>query len=274
MLFRSKKVAKYINEQNRRLSRQVAISVKVLQVSVADTDSYGLNLAASFKDGATNIGIAGPSAGSSEILDTIGMHIVNGYWTADAVMKAISTQNTTSLVTSGTVTTMNNKPAPIQVMRKQNYISEITKTNSGTDGDNYDISVTTEEIEVGFTMDVLPRILDHGRMLMMFNMTLSDLVDLEKVEFGKETDGQYIQNPIIESRGFTQEVTMKTGETLVLSGYEKVNNTVNKTGVGSATNSLLGGNATAEKTRNMLVILLTPVILENPLSPESRMQNS
>ncbi|MFR8205181.1 MAG: hypothetical protein ACLU99_01765 [Alphaproteobacteria bacterium] len=27
----------------------------------------------------------------------------------------------------------------------------MTKTNSGTDGNNYDISVTTEEIETGFT---------------------------------------------------------------------------------------------------------------------------
>ena len=38
-----KKVAKFINEQNARLSRQVAISVKVLQVNVADTDNFNLS---------------------------------------------------------------------------------------------------------------------------------------------------------------------------------------------------------------------------------------
>lgn len=199
------------------------------------------------------------------------MGILKGNWTADAAVRALSTQNNTSLVTSGTVTTLNNKPAPIQVTQKQNYIAEMTKTNSGTDGNNYDISVTTEEIETGFTLDVLPRILEHGRMLLMFNMTLSDLLSLEKVEFGNADDNQYIQNPKVESRAFTQEVAMTSGESLILTGFEKVSNSTTKEGTGSATNSLLGGSATATKDRSVLVIILTPVILDTPLVPESRM---
>ena len=147
----------------------------------------------------------------------------------------------------------------------------MTKTNSGTSGDNYDISVTTEEVETGFTLDVLPRILEHGRMLVMFNMTLSDLVSLDKVEFGAADENQYIQNPHIESRAFTQEVAMTSGESLILTGYEKVSNSTMKEGTGSAENSLLGGTANAEKERNILVIILTPVVLETPLSPETRM---
>ena len=84
-------------------------------------------------------------------------------------------------------------------------------------------------------------------------------------------DGQYIQNPIIESRGFTQEVAMSSGESLILTGYERVENSTSKEGVGSATNSLFGGSAMADKQRSVLVIILTPVVLESPLMPESRM---
>lgn len=108
-------------------------------------------------------------------------------------------------------------------------------------------------------------------MLLMFNMTLSDLVSLEKVQFGDEAENQYIQNPKIESRAFTQEVAMTSGESLILTGYERVNNTTEKQGTGSADNSLLGGYANANKERSILVIILTPVILESPLVPESRM---
>ena len=193
------------------------------------------------------------------------------HWNIEGALKALSTQSNTSLVTSGTVTTLNNKPAPIQVTNKQNYIAEMTKTNSGTSGDNYDVSVTTEEVETGFTLDVLPRILEHGRMLLMFNMTLSDLILLEKVPFGNEDENQYIQNPKIESRAFTQEVAMTSGESLILTGFERVNTKTTKEGTGSADNSLLGGQATAAKERSILIIILTPVILETPLSPESRM---
>ncbi len=283
-----RKVAKYINEQNNRLSRQVAISVKVLQVNIDDSDQYGLNLSAIFNDmqldengnyigKGSNFGMASVPGLGTEVTENLSMKVLTGNWTVDAAIQALSRQGTTNLITSGTVTTLNNKPAPIQVIKKQNYISEITKTNSGGDASYYDISTETEEIETGFTLDVLPRILEHGRMLLMFNLTLSDLLSLEKVDLGggtEETEGQYIQNPIIESRGFTQEVALKSGETLVLTGYERVENEATKTGVGSATNSLLGGTAVATKTRSILVIMLTPVVLESPLTPESRMKTN
>ena len=267
-----KLVSQYINEQNERLSRQVAISVKIMQVSVTDNDTYGLDLKATFGDGVTSVGLTGTQGLASENpASALTWGIIKKNWTADAIMQAISAKNRSSLVTSGTVTTLNNKPAPIQVTQKQNYISEMTKTNNGTDGTNYDISVTTAEIETGFTLDVLPRILEHGRMLVMFNMTLSDLLQLEKVSFGNADENQYIQNPKVESRAFTQEVALNSGESLILTGYEKVSSTTNKTGTGSAENSLLGGQATANRDRSILVIILTPVVLETPLSPETRM---
>lgn len=267
-----KRVAKYINEQNARLSRQVAISVKIMQVSLTDEDKYGLDLAATFKDGMTSIG-ATASQGLSAVdaASTLTWGIVKKNWTANAIVQALSEKNRASLVTSGTVTTLNNKPAPIQVTQKQNYISEMTKTNNGTDGDSYDISVTTDEIETGFTLDVLPRILEHGRMLILFNMTLSDLLALEQVSFGSTDENQYIQNPKVESRAFTQEVAMTSGESLILTGYEKVTSSTDKTGTGSAENSLLGGEASASKDRSVMVIILTPVVLESPLTPETRM---
>lgn len=274
------RVAHYINEQNNRLSRQVAISVKVLQVTLSDKDQYGLNLSAIFDDGKTKTSILSPSGLSDDITKNLSMTIMPGNFTVSSFIQALSSQNNTTLITSGTVTTLNNKPAPIQVTRKENYISEITKTNSGSSGDSsdYDISTETEEIETGFTLDVLPRILEHGRLLVLFNLTLSDLIELQKVYLNSSEDaatqdsGQYIQNPIIETRGFTQEVAMKSGESLILSGYERVENEASKTGVGSATNSLLGGTAEASKTRSILVIILTPVVLESPLTPESRMK--
>ena len=275
-----KKVAKYINEQNNRLSRQVAISVKVLQVSLSDSDQYGLDLSGGFDDGKTKLSLASPSGLSDEIEKNINMTIAPGNWNVTTFIQALSEKNNTTLVTSGTVTTLNNKPAPIQVTRKENYISEITKTNSGSSdtGTDYDISTETEEIETGFTLNVLPRIMEHGRLLMMFNLTLSDLISLEKVYLqtsenpDEAASGEYIQNPIVETRGFTQEVALKSGESLILSGYERVESEAKKSGVGSADNSLLGGTAVATKDRSLLVIILTPVVLESPLNPESRMK--
>lgn len=276
-----RRVAKYINEQNNRVSKQVAISVKVIQLSISNADKYSLDLAATFnKRGSIKQISAGTHPGDlGDKLSDLTMGISSGSWSVDAAMQALSQEGQTNLVTSGTVTTMNNKPAPIQVVKTQNYISQITKTNSG-DSDTYDVSVETEEIETGFTMSVLPRILDHGRILMFFNLTLSDLLSLDTItvsggsgEDPSKGDGETIQNPVIETRGFTQEVAMKSGETLILAGYERVEDSVDKKGVGTPDNMLLGGAQSAEKSRTILVIMLTPVVLESPLSPESRMND-
>ncbi|MFV0627062.1 MAG: hypothetical protein ACK5N8_06925 [Alphaproteobacteria bacterium] len=267
-----KKVAKFVNEQNQRLAKQVAISVKVLQVKLTDGDKYGLNLNAGFDDGKTSFTLLSPTTVlDGDIAKNLTMAIKPSNWNIAASIQALSTQGTTNLITSGTVTTLNNKPAPIQVVNKQKYISEMTKTNSGGDSNFVDISVETDDIETGFTMDVLPRVLEHNRLMVSFNLTLSDLIKLETVPFG--TDGQYIQNPIIESRGFTQEVAMKSGETLVLTGYERTGNTLEKSGVGKASNTLFGGSVSVDKERSILVILMTPVVLETPLTPESRIRN-
>ncbi len=281
-----KKVAKFVNEQNVRLSRQVAISVKVLQVEVDESHGFGFDLDAAFKDrtdrgGHISLrGINGPMGlAESDQNSSLNMKILSGDVTINAAMQALATQGTTTLVTSGTVTTMNNKPAPIQVVKTQNYISEYTKTNNGTVGgeQSYDITVSTEEIETGFTLDVLPRIMDHGRLMMLFSLSLSDLLALENVALGSDDgnghgDSGYIQNPIKEERGFSQEVALKSGETLVLSGYERVNTTSTKEGLGAVNNNILGGSQKNDQTRSIIVILLTPVVLESPLLPESRMK--
>lgn len=274
-----KKVAKFVHEQNIRLSRQVAISVKVLQVEVDERHGFGFDLNAAFKDRTENggnislLGANGPS-GLVDANSGLSMKILSGDVTINAAMQALATQGTTTLVTSGTVTTMNNKPAPIQVIKKQNYISEYTKTNNGTVGgeQSYDITVETEEIETGFTLDVLPRIMDHGRLMMLFSLSLSDLLALENVNLDASEESGYIQNPITEERGFSQEVALKSGETLVLSGYERVETKSQKEGLGAVNNNILGGSQTQDKNRTIVVILLTPVVLESPLLPESRMK--
>ncbi len=278
-----RRVAKYITEQNNRLSKQVAISVKVIQVNIKNKDQYSIDLSATFGGrGSIKDITAATATGLDNNISSLTMGISSKHWSVDAAMGALSQQGQTNLITSGTVTTMNNKPAPIQVVKTQNYISDITKTNSG-DSDTYDISVDTEEIETGFTMSVLPRVLDHGRIMLFFNLTLSDLLSLDAVDItsskkseeGEEEEGdsQYIQNPVIETRGFTQEVAMKSGDTLILAGYERVEDTMDKKGVGSADNPLLGGSQTAQRDRTIIVIMLTPVVMESPLSPESRMND-
>jgi len=277
-----RRVAKYINEQNERLSKQVAISVKVYMVDMGNEDTYGFDLNKLVFNGRgsiKNISAISQTSGM-KTGGGLSMGIMSKDWDIQAAIRAISTEEKGKLVTSGTVTTMNNKPAPIQVTKKGYYIKGVsTTTQSGSD--NTDSSTEEEEYTTGFMMSVLPRIMAHGRLMVFFNLTLSEVVKWDDLPYNqtwsedKQTyiGGSALHIPVIETRGFTQEVAMKSGQTLLLTGFERVKDSIGKQGTGTPDNMLLGGHNDTAKERSVFVIMLTPVVLESPLSPESRMND-
>lgn len=109
------------------MSRQVAISVKVLQVSIDDSDQYGLDLSAVWKSPqGESIGVSSIAGGlGQDVTKNLTMTLLPGNVTVNGALQALSTQGTTNLITSGTVTTLNNKPAPIQVVKSRTIFRKL-----------------------------------------------------------------------------------------------------------------------------------------------------
>lgn len=300
-----REAADWIAKFNEKLSRQVAISVKVLSVSVSNADNYGLDLTGIFTNKTIQanytspftIGATGAAGAAAGMLSMTLLKPSSKWKDSNAVIQAFSSQGKTSLVTSASVTTLNNKVAPIQITTQQNYVKETNVSTSGTGSDrSVDTDMETDTLNYGFMLEVLPRILDHGRLIVLFSMNLTDLLSLETFssdgsssEGGEEssdssdssdTEGEsgdkettVVQLPKMQTRGFVQEIAMRSGSTLVLTGFEQVKNNITTGGIGKAKMGLLGGQAYSDNTRDVMVILLTPEVLESPLSPESRMRD-
>lgn len=274
--FTLQRISQYVNSMNEKLARQVAISVKVLNVTLRDTQQFAINISSVLKF--INEKLTFNLSSSSGVIDgsnsTIGMALIPGDKHIDPIdltINALRQQGTTSLMTSASITTMNNRIAPIQVSTDQSYVEKIETTMNS---DTTSVSITPAKINYGFTMEVLPRILDHGRLLMMFTMTLTELEDMDKAEGGGSGTGEtaeqsktVVQLPKIRTRGFVQEVAMMSGSTLMLTGFEQVQSSTGND------KQLFAYQNNAEKTRNVMVILLTPEVLISPLSPETRMLN-
>lgn len=267
-----RKVGKYVRDVNDKMSRQVAITVRVMQVTLNEAHKYGLDLDVVFNNGSYSWALQSPEAwaagwAAKGTAQGLSFKILgNGdFKDTQGILKALSTQGDASLVTTATVTTMNNKVAPVQIARNQDYIS---KTETTLNGDNSTTSAETETLNLGFNMNVLPRILDHGRLMMFFTMTLNDLLDMAEVTVGETT----LMLPSTETRGFSQEVILRSGSTLVIAGFEQMSNSMDKKGIGAANNPI-GGGFESEDNRTVLVILLTPEVLVSPLSPETRVND-
>jgi type IVB pilus formation R64 PilN family outer membrane protein len=238
---------------------------------------------------ATSVGAFTPT----ESVGLLTMKLIDGRWAdSQTIIQAISTQGKTSLVTSTSVTTLNNKVAPVQVTTQENYVSKTTieKDNYSSGNGSTSVEMDTDTLNYGFTMEILLRILDNGRLIVLFSMTLTDLLSLTTFSSDGSSSGDksteddddnedtgdektVVQLPKMQTRGFVQEIAMRSGSTLVLTGFETVQNKTDTAGIGKPKISILGGKAYATQNRNVLVILLTPEILVSPLQPETRMEN-
>lgn len=279
-----RKVAAYVANWNEKLSRQVAITVRIIQVTLNNEDNYGLNLNAVFNSSriSSTFMTAVPEAGASVLTGNLSMTLLKpGKWSSSqAIINALSSQGKTQLVTSSSVTTLNNKVAPVQISTSKNYLKEITVTTSGSGEDqSRDTDYQVDTLNYGFTMEILPRILDHGRLIVLFNLSITDFLGFEKTGTNDESESEkgeseatQLQLPTMQMRGFVQEIAMRSGQTLVLTGFENLNESTMTSGIGKAKMGLLGGTAYNTSEHRVLVITMTPEVLQSPLSAEALMR--
>lgn len=262
------RVEKFIEQQNESLGRQVVVNVRVLAVDLSDSDSYGINWNVIYNSISQNFGLTlnntvAPAIGASslalKILSTAGAATnsnIKSWAGSAAVIDALSKQGRVSQVTSASITTLNNQPAPIQVGRQTSYLASST-TTIGTAGTPSTTTLQPGLITTGFSMNLVPHMLDDKKLLLQYAMDLSSLINLATVTSGDSS----IQTPEIETRNFLQRVMLNSGDTLVVTGFEQSSMNGNMQGVGSASNTALGGGVNGSKNKTILVVLIQPVIV-------------
>lgn len=266
------RVEEYVKKQNEALARQVFVNVQVYTVRLSDEDQYGIDWSLVYKALSGNFGwslanltsLVTDTAASNlkmQVLDTAGANGAQiGAWKgSNAVIKAISSQGTVSTVTTATVHTLNNQPVPLQRVSQTGYLQSSSTTQSPNVGST--TALTPGTVVTGFSMNVLPHILEGGRILLQFSVDLSKLERMMTVTSG----GSSIQTPEVSSMSFLQRVALRSGQTLVLTGFENANTAMEREGVGQPQNWLLGGGVSGQKNRDIVVMILTPIVADRTI---------
>lgn len=293
------RVGEYISRQNKRLSQLVTIDVKVLQVSISNDSAFGLNLAAAINSASglnivanpkNNLASTEASAMNIAVLSntvsalTGATHMedgsrVDGAYTADkinngslsgvagssALIEALAKQGKVSLVTNVGVTTRNNRVAPVNNTRTTGYIKRFESRNFTTVESS---SVDQDDLETGFSMQLLPNVLENGKILLLFRMSVRELLKMSSQTIGEVT----LQLPEVEERSFMQEVIMESGQMLVVSGFEKQSDNDTRYGLGDPDFMALSGSRETSSQRDVLVVILTPQVLISPMDAERTIQ--
>jgi type IVB pilus formation R64 PilN family outer membrane protein len=251
------RVGKFIEDQNKALSRQVVINVRVLAVDISKSEQYGINWDMVYQN--VNRGLGLSLANSNPLIggSNLALRVLSGsmFDGSSAMIEALSKQGRVSQVTSASLVTINNQPAPIQVGRQTAYLASST-TTIGTGGAGNTVTLQPGQVTTGFSMNMLPHILDSKRLMLQYSGDISTLTNLATVNSG----GSSIQTPEIDTRNFLQRTFLNSGETLVVTGFEQFALNGDTQGVGHAENLALGGRLSATNTRTVLVVLIQPVV--------------
>lgn len=293
------RVGEYIERQNKRLSQLITIDVKVLQVTISNDSAFGLNLAAAINSTsglnivanpknnlasteASSMNIAVLSNAVSALTGAThmeGSSLVEGAYTQDQIMngslsgaagsnaliEALAKQGKVSLVTNVGVTTRSNRVAPVSNTRTTGYIKRFESRNFTTVESS---TVDQDDLETGFTMQLLPNVLENGKILLLFRMSVRELLRMSTQTIGEVT----LQLPEVEERSFMQEVIMESGQMLVVSGFEKQKGSDTRYGLGNPDFMALSGSRETSASREVLVVILTPQVLVSPMDAERSIQ--
>lgn len=262
------RVETYLNKTNVEITRQVLFNVKVFEVTLTDRDQLGLNWQAVYKSLSDKWGfslsntVAGISSnavsGSIGIVDT-----ANSAWAGStAIIKALAEQGRVSNVRSPSVTTLNLQPAPIQIGNVKGYIPSSSTTATASVGTSTALNAGT--ITSGFNMTLLPRITENDDLLVMISINMSSKPTFTTFTSG----GSSAQTADYDTKGLSPKVKLRSGQTLILSGFDEMSEDATKSGVGSPGFFGLGGAQIRTSTHSVLVVLITPILLGQSANDE------
>jgi type IVB pilus formation R64 PilN family outer membrane protein len=264
-------VADYMGKENSRLSRQIAINVQIYSVNLQQSEDFniaftgflknlskfsGLNYTSATAPSLTNTALSTSSLGSLSIAILNGSNDPTAH--AGDVFNALSTIGDTTSVAQFPMVTMNNRPISRRVGKDTTYISQITSNTTASVTAVTSNTVTTSTVHEGFSLQLTPRLLDDGRILMEYSLSLISL------DGGLQPDPTYgISLPITDNRIFVQQSMLRSGSTLIIGGVDQESLQQNKQGVGSPDNFLLGGGTSSNNNRLMLFMAITPQVMDD-----------
>lgn len=250
-------VERYIQQIHNQYMRQISIQVEVVQVDLSTEAQAGIDWAnissnngrfqssgPAFLRGTSEAGVVGIFRGSN----------------SQFLLKSLERYGRVSTMYSTVVNTMHRQSVPLSVSNTRTYVRSITAGAITGTGTITGPSLTAADINTGFSLNLLPVILDSNRILLETAIGISSIRELASFSTGSGFGQATVQQPDVDSFMNVQRVGLAMGETLVLLGYEYEDTRNNAADV---VGNKLPTSRLSRSNKKSVVILLTPTINES-----------
>lgn len=259
------RIGRYIEYQNRVLSRQVQLNIQIVSVNQTRNEQMGLdwglvykslqNVGASLTGSMANASSSAASAGIS-ILDTASGNAAK-FSGSSLLIHALSEQGNVSMALNQTDPTANLTPVAYQLSKSTGMLTSSSSTATANVG--VTSTMTTTNVTTGLFMTMLPFIQENGDVQLQFAFSYTSPPDIKS--FISRDGNTRNDTADTSTEGLARKVNLRSGQTLVLTGSEQQNVSADKQGTFTPGNFILGGGQSGTRGRTTLVIMITPVLL-------------
>jgi type IVB pilus formation R64 PilN family outer membrane protein len=257
-------VEKLIDIQNSVFLRQISLNVEVIQVDLSVEHQSGIDWSyVSSSLGGTTVSLTGaPLLSGSTTPGAFGFKSPTQQ-NSQLLIKVLEKFGRVSTSYSSVVTTVNRQPVPVGVLNTLSYLKSITPATTSTVSTSGILSsgavgLVPGEITTGFSMNLIPMVLDSNRILLQCGISISSLRELIKFSSGTGDSAQSVQQPNVDTFASLQRMTMNSGETMVIMGFDR--NESSSSQVDILKNSLPGSKL-ATNSKKSTIVLITPSLL-------------
>lgn len=250
-------------------TRQVMIDANIVQVTLSDKYSYGVDWAEIAKIGDVRLtGDTNLSTGLSSVTpSTLSIATTNG--NNSAIVSLLKTYGETNVLSRPRITVMDRQEAKILVGAKEVYVtSEVTTTSGGT----YHTTDHVQFVDVGVRLAVMPEISRTGFVTLKIRPEVSNADAAKTVELKNPDGSTRTIVPYVTTSEAETSVAVKDGTTIIIGGLMKdtfVDHIEKVPFLGDM--PLIGklfSTKGKSKEKTELVIFLTPHIVEGDKTTE------
>ncbi len=271
-----KTIAKMLNRLKEKMSHQVLIDARIIEVKLSDSNKLGIDwsvLTERFLDGKglnIDLGWTGDS-GSMPLTVVHGGDSNQGSnqerTSLSMAVQALQSFGDVSIVSSPLLRVKHNQSALFTSGSSQNYIRSVNQQSSYTDDNriNRESSVQVDTIFDGIMLGVVPFIKENQKVdLQIF--PIKSQIDPGSLQLQSvNQEGDKISLPRVDVKNLSTNVRVRDGDTVILGGLiDKTSSESNKSFPGVShipiLSSLLGSSSEQIEVREMVVIMKIRVV--------------
>ena len=255
-----------IKEQIKILSRMVLLRVQTVQITTTDTGESGVDWNALLTKAlahipAFSLSAVSPASLVSSNAGTLGLNIMSGAGSGtQAIIRALAEIGRVQTSTELPLSTRNRHAISYNVRNTFSYVSNTTPGVASISGGGSTPGIQTAQDSTGLKLVLFPNATNKDSVMLTLSLDQSVLQSLQTFVSGSGSSAQSVQLPNVNGEGSTQEVPIKNGQTLILTGFDRVNSQYDRRTMGDGAPLALGGSLTQSRTRTTTIVLVSAVI--------------